>query len=510
MNAALLYQSIFHEVADGLVVTDLVGCVVEANPAFCRMFGYTRDELNGQDFRLLMASNTFDSLLARIRQEGRSSLDAVRKNGSTLSTEVRGTLFMHQQEMHLLAVVRDVTEQVQMYQRLYHTEQERRQVAEGLQGILDTLNSSLELGEILEYIMVQAERLLKAGAVAVFRLQEGKQLLTVEAARGLPEKFVAHMTVPIGGGAVGKAAVEHSPVYIPDLVSIMPTYDVEQVPDRRELLLELSEHFQSMLAVPLYMKDEVYGALALYYAEPQDLRQEDIELAAAFGDQVALAIENTRLRVRAEQAATIAERQRLARDLHDAVTQTLFSANLIADVLPQLWKENTDEFYQRLADLRRLIRGAVAEMRTLLLELRPAALVEMPFGDLVRQLVEATTARTRLMVNLTMEGGEHVLPEEVQTSMYRIAQEALHNVVKHAKAKTLTVNLACGLTFVRLSIIDDGHGFDPAQVPAAHFGLRIMRERAASINADLTITSQQEQGTRIEAAWPGTREEDVL
>lgn len=226
---------------------------------------------------------------------------------------------------------------------------------------------------------------------------------------------------------------------------------------------------------------------------------EDLTLAVA--DHAQRALENAQQRDEAQRAAVSAERERLARDLHDAVTQTLFSAGLIAEILPRLYAENPAEGEKKLDDLRRLTRGALAETRSLLTELRPAALVETPFCDLLRQLIEATTGRTRLAITLTMEGDD-VLPPDVQTNLYRIAQEALSNVVRHARARNLEVDLHYKLTEVNLSLRDDGRGFDPTDIPADHFGVRIMAERAASIKAALKVDSTVDSGTRITVRWP--------
>ncbi len=236
-------------------------------------------------------------------------------------------------------------------------------------------------------------------------------------------------------------------------------------------------------------------------SELNDIQKRYNELALAFADQAAMARENARLRDEAQQAAASAERERLARDLHDAVTQTLFSAGLIAEILPRLFAENPAEGEKKLEDLRRLTRGALAETRSLLTELRPTALVETPFCDLIRQLIEAATGRTRLIVNLSVEG-ETVLLPDVQTNLYRIAQEALSNVVKHARAEHLTVKLTYQPDSVALHIQDDGRGFNLNSVPADHFGIRIMNERATSIQAALNIESILEQGTTIAVRWP--------
>ena len=191
-------------------------------------------------------------------------------------------------------------------------------------------------------------------------------------------------------------------------------------------------------ALPLFIKAEINGSLVLYYQSPHSFTDQEIELAHAFTHQAALAIENHRLRTQIQQEAVATERGRIARDLHDAVTQTLFSASLIAEVLPIMWQENQEAGHQRLAELRDLTRGALAEMRTLLLELLPARLIEIDLADLLHQLAEAS--RTRIPVAVQVEGDAKI-PDQVKVAFYRITQEALNNIAKHAQAH----HASCGL-----------------------------------------------------------------
>jgi signal transduction histidine kinase len=224
----------------------------------------------------------------------------------------------------------------------------------------------------------------------------------------------------------------------------------------------------------------------------------------AFGDQVALAIGNARLREQVEQAAMSAERDRLARELHDAVTQTLFSASLIAEAMPRIWERSPDEGRRGLEELRRLTRGAAAEMRTMLVELRPAALAEKPLDELLRHLAEAIGSRARVPIELTVDE-VCVLPPDVQIALYRIVQEALNNVVKHAGACRVSVALHCKPGRAEVCICDDGSGFGPGDVLPDRFGLAIMRERAEAIGAVLQIDSQPGQGTQVSVCWQNTR-----
>ncbi|MEW6403881.1 MAG: histidine kinase, partial [Chloroflexota bacterium] len=201
----------------------------------------------------------------------------------------------------------------------------------------------------------------------------------------------------------------------------------------------------------------------------------------------------------AEEAVT-ADRTRLARDLHDAVTQTLFSASLTAEVLPDLWDMDVEEAKKSTEELRQLTRGALAEMRTLLLELRPATLTQTRLTDLIKQLCEAFIGRSRLPITLTMEG-DCELPPEVQVAFYRIAQESLNNVFKYARATRVNVNLFISPGWARFETCDNGIGFDMTSTKPTSMGMRIMRERAQAIGADIHISSTPGSGTCIEVAW---------
>jgi signal transduction histidine kinase/ligand-binding sensor domain-containing protein len=213
-------------------------------------------------------------------------------------------------------------------------------------------------------------------------------------------------------------------------------------------------------------------------------------------------------RMRAEAAlrqsemekAVAAERSRLARELHDAVTQTLFSASLIAEVLPRLWAKNPERGRLQLEEVRLLTRGALAEMRSLLLELRPEALAKAKMDDLLRQLGRAMTGRTGVPVSVDAEV-LCPLPDEVQVALYRIAQEALNNAAKHAEASQVAVRFHNEAGRAMLTIADDGRGFHVHNIPPERLGLGIMEERASAIGADLEIESQPGRGTQIRVVW---------
>lgn len=393
--------------------------------------------------------------------------------------------------------------------RLYHEQQERRleaegrhQMAESLRVMLAILNSNRPLDEILDYIVTQvSSHLLDCQAMAIYRCQAKDELLTIQAAHGLPADFTAAANFLLGHGTVGQAVLTCQPVAVTNTAAILSgETDLTLTQAEQALVVRLAALYQAWLAIPLIIKGDIYGSILLCYDQPRTFSEEEIDLAMTFSDQVALAIENARLRLQAEQSAVLAERNRLARELHDAVTQTLFSTSLIAEVLPRLWDRNQAEGRRRLEELRQLTRGTLAEMRTLLFELRPAALREAKFGDLLKHLTQAITGRARIPIMLTVEG-DQPLPPEVKVALYRITQEALNNVVKYADPSQAAVSFRCQPEQVELTISDDGCGFDPSCVSPEHLGLGIMYERAAAINAMMKLKSRPGYGTQIEVVW---------
>jgi PAS domain S-box-containing protein len=446
------------------------------------------------------AGSTAESLTFRL----------IRKDGGIVWVERRVITIADEanEVVAIEGIVRDITQRVltqQTLERLVEDrtqELERRQrVSQAMRETLAVLNSDRPIAEILDHIVGQALQLLAADAAAVYVLDPSDQVLRIRSARGLDPDYVARIQFTVGEErTVGEAVAHRRPVTVPDLRVGIREIDYRLDPVKRVLLGRLTTRFGALIAVPLVVKADVYGGLVVYYQARREFSAEETALTVALGDQAALAIENARLQQHHEEAAAAAERNRLARDLHDSVAQSLFSVNLIAGVIPRLWEGAPEEAKRRLAELRDIARGALAEMRTLLLELRPAALLEMELGDLLRQLADATAGRGRLPVTVAVHG-QGPLPPEVQLALYRIAQEAVNNATKHARASRCAVVVDRSADRVLLTIADDGRGFDATHVSRTHHGLSIMRERAAAIGAALTVKSDVGRGTTVEVAW---------
>ncbi len=207
------------------------------------------------------------------------------------------------------------------------------------------------------------------------------------------------------------------------------------------------------------------------------------------------------LRQSAAERAAEWERANLARELHDSVTQALFSMTLTTRSIEMLLQRDPDAAARKLMELRELQRDALAEMRALIFELRPASLETDGLAQALRTHAAAVQGRTGLPVRVEADHIER-LPLDLENALYRIAQEALHNVVKHASASGASIRLGEEAGTVRMAIEDDGHGFDQAAVPSGHLGLIGMRTRAERIQGTFAVTSRPGQGTRVEVVAP--------
>jgi len=376
------------------------------------------------------------------------------------------------QVLGAVTIVQDITSLRDAEQALRFLTEEVRALHESV--VLDRALSSAELAS---HVVAQAGLLLGSDGSSIFLLGDDGSLR------------------PVAG--IGKS----DPEGLNDLVAEAigdRTAVVRQVPPPAG---EPAAPGSVLLAVPLLLRDTVFGAMGFAYANRRSLGDNELRIARAFADQAALAIENARLRARIEETAIEAERTRLARDLHDSVTQSLFAASLKAEVLAELVGSGSETALDAVEELRRLTRGALAGMRTMLLEMRADGLTQTPLPELVRHLVEASGSRIGADVRLSVDGSAG-LPAEVQTVFYRVTQEALNNVARHARAHSVWVDLKLADKLTRLEVGDDGVGFEKAPADSGHFGLRNMRERAEAVGAHFEVVSGAGRGTVVTVEWP--------
>jgi len=434
--------------------------------------------------------------------------------GLVISTRARRSLSPEESSL-LMAIGRQIglaAENARLYEqeRARHEEAERRRtVAEGLREILGVLNSNRPLQETLDSIITQTCRITGSDAASLLQRKSQDAPFTIRSAYGLDGEYVSAIRFSPGKGGVGRALATGGPIVLGDaaaMVARMAQEHPELDEEKEALELMLGKGFSALLSVPLIIKNEDYGGITLYYRQARRFSEEEIQLAMSAADQAALAIENARLRSQAEQAAAFAERSRLARELHDSVTQSLYSITLYAEAVARMLSAGGGaEAVEHLRELRATAQEALREMRLLIFQLSPPALDRGGLAGALETRLDAVEARGGLEVDLQVQGTERLAPF-VRQELYQIAQEALNNVLKHARAQQVRVLLDFQESATRLEVNDDGGGFDPAEGDrSGGLGLRGMRERAQTIGATLRVESSPGSGTRVSIVVPASR-----
>ena len=396
--------------------------------------------------------------------------------------------------------------------KTYEQEQKRTERLRVITRVGGIITSDLRLGDLLKKAADAVHEVLGYPNVAIALIDpEDPDTLVLDTLGGHYRSIIhGEYRFPIDQGIMGAAVRARETIVVNDVLS-----------DPRYLRTPGAPDVYSEIAVPIQLGDSVLGILNVEADDP--LGESDAEILRLVADQMGVAIANARLHAVARDRAASDERTRLARELHDSVTQLLFSMTLIAQSLGAAWRRDPEEGERRVARLLELSQGALSEMRALLSELRPASDLAGDHetapvaraSDAIRRygLVGALRRHAR---GLSADGlrvafsswGYVASTREQEYELFRIAQEALHNVVKHASARTVELSLETTGEGTLLRVRDDGTGFDSA-MPAGTsgrlwtgLGLRSMRERAESLGARFTVQSSPGQGTVVEVAVP--------
>ncbi len=369
----------------------------------------------------------------------------------------------------------------------------RTQALSTINAISAVVSRSLDLNETLTDALDKTLEITGTEAGGVFRLDETGQSLDLIAHRRLSPAMAAHLQhFSLHDGPVTERAIRKGHPVI---------REVAEFPAGlwRDLLQR--EGWTRVAGIPLIAKGKSLGSINLFTRQDDTLFVEHIQLLAAIGQQIGIALENAHLYEQAQLLAMAEERQRLARDLHDSVTQALYGVTLYAEAASRMVAAgDTEQAAENLADLRETAQEAIREIRLLIFELRPPILEEQGLVAALRARLESVESRSGLKTAFEFEEAlqQYRLPLDVEMGLYRIAQEALNNIMKHAHAQQVRVNLATTGSRVTLEIIDDGQGFDPTlNVGQGRLGLQTMRERADLLGGQLTIATRPSSGTRI-------------
>jgi signal transduction histidine kinase len=445
-----------------------------------------------------------------ISQDSRLSRGVVRKAGLTSlavvplrsKQQTLGTLFLisHDQrdfdesEVQLLIAAGQQIGVAVENSSLFTAQQRRAEQFQVIGEVGRQITSIMDIDQVLEQVVKLVQKAFAYDHVAIAMLEGSFAIYQVGAGRLWEDpKFNFNPSrLKIGAeGVTGRVAATGQALYLPD---------VREDPGYIEMK---GSGTLSELTVPIKVKGKVIGVLDAQSRSLDAFDESDLMVLQSLADQTAVAVENARLYKQAQQLAVIDERNRLARELHDSVTQALYGITLHAEAAyRQLKTDNADLANEQLVELRNTAQEALREMRLLIFELRPSVVEMQGLVQALRARLEAVEERAGMRVEMNLAESLD-LSDQVQDGLYRIAQEALNNSLKHAKANQVILNLIDAESKVTMEITDDGVGFNPEEeIEGGGLGLDGIIERAELIKGELTIDSRPGKGTTIRIEVP--------
>jgi signal transduction histidine kinase len=386
------------------------------------------------------------------------------------------------------------------YEQLEQRVAERTRELSSLLEISHTVASTLHLKPLLGLILDQLKLVIDYTGSSILTV-EGDALVFLDHRGPVPQEQLVQLRFSlVEMGAIWQTTTSGESILIDDVYAEIPLAEALRAA-MGNLLATTFQYVCSWMAVPLILKDQVIGMLVLTSSEKQAFTERHVTLALAIANQAAIAIENARLYEQAQELAAVEERQKLARELHDSVSQALYGIALGAHTARTLLDRDPGLVAEPLEYILSLAKAGLAEMRALIFELRPESLETEGLVSALLKQAAAVQARHEVPVETDL-CEEPSLSLKAKQELYRVAQEALHNTIKHAGASQVNVRLGRAAETIILEIRDNGRGFDSAGSFPGHLGLLSMQERVKNLEGVLSIESTPGEGTTIRARVP--------
>lgn len=367
------------------------------------------------------------------------------------------------------------------HRKLVDETNKRLAESESIKRTMSALLQKLTLDEVLEIVCSEARQLTNATGSAVLLLDHEWLQVTFSTGKPLP----VLQRIPVEGSLAGSVTQKGQPALM-------------NSPENQIQAYHRNPDLTSLLVIPLYLEGKSIGVIDVIN-KPGGFTNDDIRILSLFADQAAIAIETSRLHQQAEQLAILHERQRLARDLHDSVTQTMYSLSLFTNATQKALQGNrVEKALSNLREVQKLIREAMVDMRLLIFELHPPILQEEGLATALRTRLESVEARSGIHTEFHVSN-ERRLDINTESELYHIAQEALTNVVKHSGADYVSLSLSYFPDKFKLEVQDNGIGFDTDLADQyGGLGLKGMRERVQRMDGTLNIEGRTNKGTKLE------------
>lgn len=474
---------------DGYFICDVGHSCLYANRAAGTIFGRAADELQGLPVSALFPHRGQEIAEQFTLRPDQWSAIILRPGGEKREIECTQTVVESQGEWFTIIMIRDMTEQRQLERKAEVLAQFATNMAcaDSLEATLNALARSVVTATGVMACLVP----LISGVPPQFR---------VIGSYGLPSGYATDLSRLVRSGVFPPTlqAFEERRIIVAEGIRQLHLADARYTPVH-PFLREVG--WDTVVCIPLIYRGVSLGVFTVYYPPGPPPAEGEIAFFSAIADQAAVAVENARLLVAAQEKAALEERQRLARELHDSVSQGLYGITLGAQTARTFMESDCTHARESLDYVLSLAKATHTEMRSLIFALRPESLASEGIVEALNRRTAAITARHELLVE-THLCNEPELPLEMKEALYRIAQEALHNVVKHAHATCCQLHLYQSQGAIVLEVCDDGVGFNPSSSFPGHLGLHSMRERALRLGGTLELASSPGKETRVRVVFP--------
>jgi len=459
------------------------------------------DDALAREYRAVIGADRLSTAFRRIRSWMGAPMAAHDRVLGMLAMSSDEAGFFTPDRVRLVSLVANQAATALENARLFEETQDRTRELKALLEVSGAVASTLELRPLASVVLDQLRNIIDYNGASLLLLED--QALTIiedRAVEGAQE--VIGFSIPLSRAQpLWERLRAGKPVIIKDVRSDEPFARGYRNVLGERFQMPAFRHVRSWMAVPLTVQDRVIGMMSMSRVESDYFTDRHVTFARAIADQAAVAIENARLYEQAQQLAAIEERQRLARELHDSVSQALYGVALGSRTARTLLDRDPAKAIEPIEYVMQLAEAGLAEMRALIFELRPEPLeLEGLVAGLEKQAA-ALRARHNIEVDAEL-CPEPDVPLPVKEAIQRIAQEAMHNTVKHARATRVSLRLTCDDGAIELEVRDNGRGFDPSQPYAGHLGLRSMRERASKLGGIVEMESAPGSGACIRARIP--------
>lgn len=498
-NTSRYLEGVISTTPDAIATLDGEGYFEYVNEPTCTQLGYARDELIHRHFTMCfppdqqtVAHDQWDHLKATGISEFTTTLQ--RKSGELRTTFVK--IAAIEAGRRYVAIARDVTEQEQLLQEI----QQRNKELDTLYKVADTVSASLDVGAVLQQALALVLETMHADAGRIYLLDRDACDLELAAQVGALDRSQQGLDrMRVGERVTGMVAQQRTPIVVDDIQQ-----------DPRASQQAKDEGIRSYAGIPLMTKREVVGVMSVESYRIRRFLPREVDLLSTIGHQIAVAIENGRLYERARELAVSEERNRLARDIHDTLAQGLMGITLQLELAKSVLHEEPELGLDCVDKALTLARSNLDEARRSVLDLRAAPLQELTLPEALERLGLGIEQESGLTISFQQLGDTRMgrLPARVEAGLYRIAQEALTNVRRHARATHVDVMVTYDGRELHLVVQDDGAGFDPSEPRRVDdrggFGLVGIQERARLLGGSAEISSAPEMGTRVEVTVPDT------